>query len=239
MDETKDQVQEDSQESTSPDKVERLPDQDPEEQSETTKDVAEEAKPTVYKDHLGRELTGEQLHEEYTKTQSYITRLEADKKKWEESAQKEASELVSENELLKNVDPNVQAAIVNIMTPVLDARDRQKEAKTQKRAADEAFTKRLEECVEKYKGGDGLPKFDRVKVLAAMQESSNSIYDPEAKFKQLHEKDFIDYYVKQAIKGKSADIETEDTGSTQPRKPGSDKTPKNWDEAAKRALSRL
>ena len=101
---------------------------------QTTKDVTEEAKPELFKDHLGRELTTEQLQEEYTKTQSYITQLETEKKKWEESAQKEAAQAVSENEYLKDVDPNVREAIVQIVTPVIENRLQQKDAEEQKKS---------------------------------------------------------------------------------------------------------
>jgi len=80
---------------------------------------------------------------------------------------------------------------------------------------------------------------DEVKVLASMQEPTNSIFDPEAKFKELNEAAFIDYHVKMAMKGKSSEIQTEDTSGSQPRKPGSDRTPKTWEDAAKAAYTRI
>lgn len=233
MDEVQDQVQSDSQDSEPSEDT----DQVSTEQSETSEEVAE-AKPPVFTDHLGRELTGEQLQEEYRKTQSYVTKLEQQRAEWEKSAQQEAAKAVSENEHLRDVDPNVREAIVQIVTPVIEESLKRRDAEDQKRAQDEAFTKRLTELKTKYPGGNGLPKFDDIKILAAMREPNNSVFDPEAKFKEIHEKAFIDYYVKQAMKGKSADVKTEDTGGS-PRKPRSDKTPSTWEAAAKRALSRL
>jgi hypothetical protein len=230
MDEVNDQVQQDS-----PD----TPDQAVAEQSETSTDVVEEAKPELYKDHLGRELTGEQLQAEYTKTASYITKLEQERAEWEKSAQKEAARAVSENTYLKDVDPNVREAIVQIVTPVIEDSLRRRDDAEQKRAQDEAFTKRLEELKTKYPGGDGLPKFDEIKVLAAMRDPSNSIYDPEWKFREMNWAKFVDYENKRALKGKSSDTNTEDTVSSQPRKPTSDKTPKTFEDAAKATLASL
>lgn len=238
MEETNDQVQEDSQESTGPVTIKRdEPDQAPEEQSETTEDV-EEAKDELFEDRFGNKLTAQQLHEKYMETAGYITRLEQERKEWEESAQKEAAKAVSENELLANVDPNVRGAIIEIVTPVIQDALRQKDAESEKRAQQEAFDNRISELRGKYPGGDGRPKFDEIKVLAAMQDPSNrGIYDPEAMYWELNRKALIDYEVKQALKGKSSDVKTEDTGSSQPRKP--DKSPpKTWDQATKSAISR-
>jgi len=208
-----------------------------EEQSEPT-DVAE-AKSEVFTDHLGRELTPKQLHEEYLKTQGYVTKLEQERAEWEKSAQKEAARAVSENNYLKDVDPNVREAIVQIVTPVIEDSLRRRDADEQKRAQDEAFNKRLAELKTKYPGGNGLPKFDEVKVLAAMQDPSNSIFDPEWKFRELHWSEFVDFETKRAIKGKSGGVETESTGGSQPRKPDAAKSPKTWDQAARSAMSRL
>ena len=237
MDE-QDQVQQDSP--TGPEtikKEESVSDQASTEQSETTS--VEEAKPEVFKDHLGRELSTEQLQSEYLKTQSYVTKLEQERLEWEKSAQKEAARAVSENDSLKDVDPNVREAIVQIVTPVIEESLKRRDSEAQKRAQDEAFTNKLTELKTKYPGGGGVPKFDEVKVLAAMRDPSNSIFDPEWKFKEMNYAAFMDHEIKQAMKGKSSETRTEDTGSSQPRKPTSDKSPKSWDEAAKAALSRL
>jgi len=233
-----DQVQEDSPVGAEVIKKD-TPDQAPEEQSETTEDVEEEVKAPVYKDHLGRELTGEQLHEEYVKTQSYITRLEGEKKKWEESAQKETAEAISENPYLKDVDPNVREAIAQIVTPLIENKLQQKDAEAQKKAQNEAFTAKIEGLKTKYPGGNGKPKFDELKILAAMQDPTNDgIYDPEWMYMKMNFPSIVDFEIKQAMKGKSSGTNTEDTGGSTPRKPQG-KTPKNWDDAGKSALSRM
>lgn len=247
MEEVNDQVQADSQPTpgnvpTGPKVLtkDEFADQASKEQSETTKEeVAEEAKPQMFTDHLGRELTGEQLQQEYMKTQGYISKLEKERLEWERSAQKEAQEAVSGNPLLEGVDQNVREAIVQIVTPVIQDHIRQRDIESQKRAQDEAFTRKLDDLEAKYKGGNGLPKFERVKVLAAMQDPANSIFDPEWKFKEMHYNSFMDYEIKQALKGKSSDVETESTGGSQPRKPESNKTPRTWEEAARNAYNRL
>ena len=236
MDEVQDQVQQDSQ---GPEVI-KADDQAPAEQSETSTDVAEEAKPQLYKDHLGRELTGEQLQAEYTKTASYITKLEQERAEREKSAQREAAQVVSENEYLKSVDPNVREAIVQIVTPVIEDSLKQRDAALEKKAQNEAFDNKLAELKTKYPGGDGRPKFDEIKVLEAMRDPSNSgIYDPEWMYMKMNFGAIVDYESKQAIKGKSSGTKTEDTGGSQPRKPTPDKTPTSFREATKRAVSRM
>ena len=236
MDEVNDQVQQDSP--VSAETIRAEPDQVPDEQSETSEEVAEEAKPELFKDHLGRELTAEQLHEEYTKTQSYVTKLEQERAEWEKSTQVEAAKAVSENELLQGVDPNVREAIIQIVTPVIEDSLKSRDIAAQRQAQDAAFTAKIADLKKQYPGGDGKPKFDEVKVLAAMQDPDNSIYDPEWKFKEMNWAAFVDFETKQAMKGKSSSTKTEDTGGTQPRKPEG-KTPQNWEDAGKAALSRI
>ena len=236
MEETQDQGQENSQESTGPETVQKIDDsQDSTEQSETTEDVTEET-PTF--EFLGKNLTAEELYEKAKVQQGYVSQLEADKKRWEESAQKEAKEMISENELLSQVDPNVREAIVQIVTPVLDERDRRKEAEAQKIAQNEAFSTKIEKAKETFPGGDGMPKFDEVKVMAAMQEPDNETFDPETKWMLMNIKAYIDRENKQALKGKSSKTKTEDTGGSAPAKPQG-KTPKTWEEANKSAVSRM
>lgn len=216
-------------------------DQAPKEQSETTKVASEETpkEEEVFEDHMGRKLTSKQLHTEYVKSQSYITKLEQKQAEWEKSAQKEASKAIAENDYLKDVDPNVREAIIKIVTPVIEDSLKRKDAEIQKRAQDEAFTKRLDELEAKYKGGNGLPKFERAKVLAAMQDPTNNIFDPEWKFKEMNYATLMDHEIKQAIKGKSGEVETESTGGAAPRKPDATKSPKTFEEASKSFFNRL
>lgn len=239
--ENQDQVQQDSPENTGPEVIRRdepeesvEEDQASEEQSETTEDV-EEAKSQVFKDHMGRELTPEQLHEEYLKTQSYITQLEKANKERKETAKEETSKAIAENEYLQNVDPNVKEAILKIVEPAIEQRIQAKEAEEQRKAEDEAFVRRIEELEEKYPGGNGLPKFDKTEIIKAMQEDGE-IFNPETMYKQLHWDKIVDYHAKQAMKGKSSDTKTEDTRGS-PRKPQKN-TPKTWEEAGRAALSR-
>ena len=238
MEETQDQGQENSQESTGPETVQKIDDsQDSTEQSETTKDETEETSTQTYR-LIDKDLTADELYE-YAKTQQgHVTQLEADKKRWEESAQKEAKEMISENELLSQVDPNVREAITQIMLPVLDERDQRKEAEAQKIAQNEAFSVKIEKAKETFPGGDGMPKFDEVKVMAAMQEPDNETFDPETKWMLMNIKSYIDRENKKALKGKASGVKTESTGGSAPAKPQG-KTPKTWEEANKSAISRI
>jgi hypothetical protein len=222
-------------------KKEAPADQAPKGQSENP-----ESKPELYELPDGRMVDAktlskewkENFYPEFTKRSQSLSKLEQERTKWEEGARKDIATTMSENELLKDVPSNVREAVIQIAIPEVEKLLAKRDADTQKKAQDEAFTNRLDELDKKYPGGNGLPKFDRVKVLAAMQEPGNGIFDPEWKFRQLHEPDFMDFAIKQAMKGKSGDVTTESTGSSQPRKPES-KPAKTWGEAAKNALSRV
>jgi len=233
--EIKDQVQED----TSVTEVTKEPKekQASKEQSETT-DVTTEPESKVYKDHLGRELTADQLHQEYLRSSSYITKLEKQAKEWETKSREEASKVVADNDLLKNVDPNVKEAIIQIVSPVIKEHFKQRDEDSLKRERDVAFESRIVATEKKYPGNNGLPKFDREKVLEAMRDPNNDIFDPEKKFKDMNEEMFKDVIIKEALKNKSGGPSTEDTSGGAPRKPDA-KTPSTWEEAAKSAWSRL
>lgn len=213
--------------------------QDSEEQSDTTEDVEKAKAAPYFIDHMGRELTEEQLKSEYTKSASYITKLEQQAKQERETAKKEVSSAMKENPLLDNVDPNVREAILQIVTPhaekIVNSKLQELEQKSKQKADDKAFTARIEKLEEEYPGGNGLPKFDRNAVIKAMRESGE-IFSPETMYQKMHFDKIIDKKVKDAMKGKSSSTKTEDTRSS-PRKPHK-KTPKSWEEASRRALSR-
>ena len=201
------------------------------EQSETT-DV-QEAKADVYVDHLGRELTGEQLHSEFISQQKYITGLEQKAKARETEIQSEAADAVSKNELLQNVDPNVKEAITRIVTPVIQDALRQRDEAEEAKAQDEALRKRFDDTAEKYGGKDGYPKFDRTKVTNFMLQSQ--VYDPEKAYLLMNQASIIDAEVRKAMKGGKPS--TESTVGSTPGKPQG-KSPSSWEEASKRASSR-
>ena len=233
-----DQVQQDSPQETVEPKETKGPkvikkDQASEEQSETTK-TAEEAKPQLYTDHLGREMTAEQLHQEYLKTQSYITKLEKERLDSETRNERAAEQAVSQNKLLEDVDPNVKAAIIEIVkgpiNEALQAREKEAEAKL----SQEKFNQRLNELEKKYPG-----KFNKLEILREMQRPENEIYDPEVLYQKLHWDSYLDDQIKAALKGKSGSNQTESTSTEAPRKPGETKPPTTWAEASKNAISRL
>ena len=204
-----------------------------EEQSETTKDIQEEAKAEVFKDYLGRELTKEQLHQEYLKTQKYVTELEQKNAQREAEIQDEAARAVSGNELLQNVDPNVKEAITQIVTPVIQDALKQRDQAEARKAQDEALRSRFDNAEQKHDGKDGWPKFDRTKVTNFMLESE--VYDPERAYVLMNQPAIIDAEVRKAMKGGRAS--TESTTGRAPQKPKGE-SPKSWEEASKRAASR-
>ena len=219
-----DQVQEEVTESTS---------DTSEEQSETTEDV-QEAKAEVYVDHLGREMTAEQLHSEFISQQKYITGLEQKAKARETEIQTEAADAVSKNELLQDVDPNVKEAITRIVTPVIQSALRQRDEADEAKAQDEALKQKFASTAEKYDGKDGYPKFDRTKVINFMLQSQ--VYDPEKAYLLMNQASIIDAEVRKAMKGGKSS--TESTVGSTPEKPQG-KAASSWEEASNRAASRI
>jgi len=245
-----DQVQKDSPqkqegypkvESKKPAKLEK--DQAPTEQSEKSEEVT--GSPKTYKTPDGRELSPDEIYEEYNKLHPEFTRRSqelAELKRQQTEAQERnknaAEQAVSQNKLLEDVDPNVRDAIVQIVSPVIQEALNAKEKEAAAKASQEAFDKRLTELETKYPGGDGLPKFDKLKILKEMQSPTNEIYDPEVLYQKMNWDSYVDAQIKRAIKGKSGGVQTERTSTEAPRKPGETKPPTTWEEASRNAVNR-
>lgn len=207
----------------------------------------EEQSPSkVYKTPDGRELSPDEMYDEYNKLYPEFTRrsqklkrLEEKEKQWEQESRKVAEESIEEDEILKNVDPKVKTAIQKITEPLIQQRLKERDQQRAQQQREQQFDQELSRLEEKYPGGKGLPKFDRNEVLEAMRQDGNRIFDPEAKFKELHSQELIDYMIKQALKKKQGKPKTERTGSgSETRKP--ERTaPSNWEEAGKSLLQKL
>jgi len=246
MEETQDQVQQDSQQNQGPELISRIEEDDQaSEQSDTTSEEdIDESK--VFKVNLPdgeKEMTPDELYEhyqkigpEFTKRSQRLAELEKEKQKWEQDAKKETSKAIEENAYLRDVDPNVKEAIIRIVEPAIEERLRARDEQVQREAENEAFSRRLEELEGKYPGGGGLPKFDIEEIIAQMRENGE-IFDPEVMYKTLNWDAIIDHYSKEAIKGKKSNVKTEDTSGSTPRKPDKS-SPKTFEEAGRRALSR-
>jgi hypothetical protein len=235
--ETKDQVQEEAQTGQQ------------EEQSETTneKDVNKESdESNLFELPDGRKLAGDQLREEYLKLNSEFTRrsqklseYERERVETEARNKKSADEAVSKSRLLADVDPTVKDAIIQIVSPVIQEALGEREKAETRRRDQENFDSRLTSLEKKYPGGNGLPKFDKIKILQKMQEPSNEIYDPELLFQRLNWDAWLDAQIRAAMKGKSGSSSTESTSTEPPKAPGTGKTPTTWSEATRNAISRF
>lgn len=213
---------------------------------ESEESESKETEGRKYKTPDGRELSPDELYDEYNKLVPEFTRrsqrlseLEKQAKERKAEAGEEARTAVAEDEVLKNVQPEVREAIVRIVEPEIEKRLKQREEKQAQQRREEAFEEELQTLEKEYDGSDGLPKFDRNEVLRAMQEEGNRIYDPEAKFRQLHESEFVDYKVKQSLKQQGGGRESEETGVSGKKKKPESEPPKDFAEAAKRAISRI
>lgn len=248
MEEMKDQVQQDSppQEPAKPSGPKVIKkDQAPKEQSETTvKEDVKESK--TYKTPDGRELSSDEIYEEYNKLGPEFTRksqklAEYEKRESEtqERNKRTAEESVSKSPLLDDVPDNVKEAIKQIVSPVIQEALRAKDKEVEKVRSQETFDRRLVELEKKYPGGDGMKKFDKLEILREMQKPTNEIYDPEVLYQRLHWDSYIDSQIKVAMKGKSGGSSTESTSTEAPRKPGEVKNPTTWAEASRNAVSRF
>jgi len=182
-------------------------------------------------------LWKEHFYPEFTKKSQRLKELEDSAKQWETKAADDARQAVADNDLLKDVDPSVREAIIKIVEPVLESRFKQLDQKRSEEEADAVFERELSALEKEYSGGNNLPKFDREKVLNAMREPGNRIFDPREKFTQMHKKEFNDVLVREALKKQKGGVETESTGGGSNKPEG--KTPKTFDDAVKAFTSRL
>jgi len=199
----------------------------------------------TYKTLDGRELSPDDMYKEYDQLSREFTRrsqqlrdyekkisqYDGEAKIRETKAAEDARQAVSENDILKGVDPSVKEAIIKIVEPVLENRFKMLDKRRAQEEADMAFEKELTGLESKYKD------FNREEVLRKMQEPGNRVFDPEVIYLRLHEPERLDALVKDALKKQRGGIETENTGGG-PKKPES-KTPKSFEEAARAFADRL
>jgi len=218
-------------------------DQDNKESNEGNQDGEQE----LYDLPDGRKVDGKTLSKEwkenfypdYTRKSQKLSEFEKAQEAKRGDADTEARDQIDKNEYLKNVAPDVKAAIAAIVSPLIKASFDEREQKSTQAKQDEAFESDLKRLEGQFKGGNGLPKFDRNRVLNAMKDPSNKIFDPEIKFRQMYDKEFSDNMIKEALKKQRGGNDTEDTGTSDGERKPDGKTPKTWAEAATRAASRF
>lgn len=186
---------------------------------------------------LNRDLSSDELYEEYKKTQSYITKLEQERAERERGARKEAETAISQNELLKDVPPNVAEAIKQIVTPVIQEALSAKELEAKKKESDRLFMGRVEKTVEKFSGKNGFPKFEIKDIILGMQDPANDIYDPEVWVREKYRAQYEDALRKDLLRKHTSGLSTEDTVG-EPKQP-TQTAPSDWAEASRRAASRF
>ena len=181
----------------------------------------------------------ENFYPEFTRRSQTLREYERAEKERQVKAEEEARKSVSGSDIASKVPSDVREAIVQIMKPEFEKWGKEQESLKAQKEADLAFEKKLDDLEFKFQGKDGLPKFDKVGLLRAMQEPGNKNFDPESKWEQMNKPAFDDYKIKQALKQKSGSLSTESTGRESERKPESKGSPKTFEEAAKRFTSRL
>jgi len=211
------------------------------EQSSDSKNAEEKA---VFKDSFGNEYTADEFQAKFNEIQGSYTRkaqeassyqkeLDAIKKQSEADARKS----VSESNTLKNVPQDVKEAIISIVKPLIEEDRLRIKQEEDQRKADQQFKSELDNLEKEFDGKNGKPKFDRNEVLRAMKAPENRIYDPRAKFWEMHRDTFNDLLIKEALAKQKGGNDTEDTSGDH-SKPVSH-TPKTWEQARKASLARL
>jgi len=185
----------------------------------------------------GRKVTAEQLskewkenfYPEFTRRSQQLAELKRAQENRKAEAEKDARSSVEESDVLRGVTPEVKEAIIQIVSPELEKVKQDLILQNQQKEADEAFERQMEALEKEFPGGDGRPKFDRIEVLREMQKEGNKNFDPRSLFKQMHEEEFLDLRIKEALKKQKGEPPTETTGkgTHQPEK----KTPKTFEEA--------
>jgi len=173
----------------------------------------------------------ENFYPEFTRRSQQLAEFKKAEENRKAEAEKNARSSVEESDVLKGVTPEVKEAIIQIVSPELEKVKQDLVSQSQQKEADAAFDRQMEALEKEFPGGDGKPKFDRVEVLKEMQKEGNKNFDPRSLFRQIHEEEFKDAWVKEALKKQKGGTQSESTGKTS-HKP-SRKTPKTFEEAAR------
>lgn len=193
--------------------------------------------PKTFKTIDGRELPEDEFYKEYdqlarefTRRSQKLSELEKVSEERGTKAEQESRRVV-DNEILKDVDPAIKEAIIQIMKPELENTLRQLDQKREQEEADKAYEKELTGLESKYKD------FNRSEIHKKMQEPGNRIFDPETVYLKLHEAERLDTLVKEALKKQHGGVETESTGGGAKKPEG--KAPTTFNEASESAVRRL
>lgn len=243
--ENKDQAPEDTQVKEPAGPVTLKKEQATKGQSETTKESEQKVSESkLYKLPDGREVTADDLYKEhtekllpeFTRRSQKLSEFEKKAAEMETRAEEIANKAVDENELLKNVDPNVKSVIGNIALDTLKSYLKEQEEIKAREAKSAEWENRFRAAQEKHNGKDGNPVFEKDAMLKFMMEKE--IYDPDEAYYAFNREKIEDNLIKKALMNKGAPITTETTGGDAPKKPQG-KSPKTFEEAAKSAYERL
>jgi hypothetical protein len=181
----------------------------------------------------------ENFYPEFTRKSQQLSKYNEAEKASKAKAEEQARSEINKDDALSKVPHDVREAIVKIVTPVIEARFKAVDEANAQTQREKAFDAELKSLEEKYNGKNGISKFDRSEVLRAMKDPNNRIFDPEAKFKDLHASEFMDIAIKEALKKQTGGNRTESTGSLSDNKDANKKTPSTFAEAGKALLERL
>ena len=161
----------------------------------------------------------EEFYPEFTRRSQKLKELERENVERAKSAKQATQKSITDDEMLKNVPPDVRSVIGKLTEPLIQRALRERDTVAQARERERLFDENIAGLEKKYSGKDGSPKFDKYEVLKALRAEGNKNYDPESRFRELHEKEFNDILVKEALKQKGKGHKTEKTGQGGPRKP--------------------
>lgn len=179
----------------------------------------------------------ENFYPEFTRRSQSLAEYRKREEELKATSEDEARKTVNESDKLKDVPVEVKEAIIATVKPYLEQLKQQEEERMNQERSQEQLKKELDGLEKKYDGKNGLPKFDRNKVLLAMKDPTNRIFDPEAKYIDMNKEAHNDYLIKQALKQQGGSLKTEST--TGDHSTPESKTPQTWADARRAAMSRF
>jgi hypothetical protein len=163
-----------------------------------TLDLSLEEKETTEEKKEERTVPLQALQEERKKRQELETRLSA----LEESASKPSTSDKSSN-------PDIETA-ANALDPYLRQKGFLTREQLEEEKQAESYANEMKDLTKKFDGKDGRPTFDAYEVSEFGKK--NRIFNLEVAYKTMHEKELIDWNMKQGDKSEAP--ETEKSGSS-------------------------
>lgn len=177
-----------------------------------------QGQPKLYKTPDGRELTADQVAEEYSKLNQEFTR------KSQKLAELEKKAEHSQDSADDDAVAKAKAELKKLGVVLQEDFEKTLGEREQKVRQTMEFEQKLKDLEKELNGSDGRPTFKREEVVAYM-EKSGTIFDPWVAYKEMHGTALDEWKIKQYLEKKSStdDGTGESRSDTKPDKSGDGK----------------